>query len=219
MALAGGYGDPSFSVTIPPFPPGRSLDEAYRDVQPDLRLLGLLNVEYLVTSFPMRWPGLTFVAEANGTHVYRNQHVLPRTWVIHPPVPAGTDWAGQLAALADQSAQTIASGEYPARVTHYEPDRIEVEAQSPENGVLVLSEIWYPGWRAIVDGEERPVQPVAGVLRGVSLTEGTHRVVLVYDPVSVRWGVRVSLIGLAAMIGWVGFEVWRRKRSNLTQVR
>jgi len=145
MALAGGYGDPSFSVTIPPFPSNRSLDEAYRDVQPDLRLLGLLNVEYLVTAFPMRWPGLTLIVELNGTHVYRNQHALPRAWVIHSPSSADSDWAGQLAALADQSAQTVATGEYPARVTHYEPDRIEVEAQSPENGVLVLSEIWYPG--------------------------------------------------------------------------
>jgi hypothetical protein len=217
MALAGGYGDASFSVTIPPFPPDRSLDEAYRDVQPDLHLLGLLNVEYLVTAFPMSWPGLTFVAELNGTHIYRNQHVLPRTWVIHSPIDTGSDWAGQLAALADQSAQAVANGEYPARVIQYEPDRIEIEAHSPENGVLVLSEIWYPGWRAIVDGEERPVQPVAGVLRGVSLVEGMHRVVLVYDPASVRWGVRMSLIGLAGMIGWAGFEVWRRKRSNLTQ--
>lgn len=217
MALAGGYGDPSFSVTVPPFPPDLSLEQAYQDVQPDLHLLGLLNVEYLVTAFPMGWSGLTFVTEVDGTHVYRNQHVLPRAWVIHP-LAAGTDWAEQLAALADQSAQAVAIGQYPAQVTQYEPDRIEVEAQSPENGVLVLGEIWYPGWRAIVDGEERPVQPVAEVLRGVSLTEGTHRVVLVYDPASVRWGVRVSLIALAVVIGWVGFEVWRRKRSNHMQV-
>ncbi len=170
-----------------------------------------------MTAFPMRWSGLTFVAELNGTHIYRNQHVLPRAWIIHSPIDADRDWAEQLAVLADQSVQVVATGKYLARITHYEPDRIEVEAQSPENGVLVLSEIWYPGWRATVDGEERPVQQIAGVLRGISLTEGTHRVVLVYDPASVRWGVRASLIGLVSIIGWVGLEVWRRKRSNLTQ--
>jgi len=219
MALAGGYGDPSFSVTIPPFPSDRSLDEAHRDVQPDLRLLGLLNVEYLVTAFPMGWPGLTLVVELNGTYVYRNQHALPRAWLIHPPTNTDSDWAGQLAALADQSAQMIATREYPARITHYEPDRIEIEAQSPENGMLVLSEIWYPGWRAIVDGQEQSVQHILGVLRGVSLIEGTHRVVLVYDPASVRWGVRMSLIGLVGIVSWAGVEVWRRKRSNLMQGR
>jgi hypothetical protein len=215
MALAGGYGDSSFNVTIPPFPSDLRLDEAFRDTQPDLRLLGLLNVEYLVAAFPMDWPGLTVVAELNGTHVHRNTLVLPRAWIIHtPPAPDG-DWATQLAALADQSAQAVATGEYTARVTHYEPGLIEVEAYSPENGVLVLGEIWYPGWRAIVDGEEQPVQPIAGILRSVFLTEGTHQVVIVYDPASVRWGVRLSLMGLACVIFWTGLVLWRRKRSHL----
>ncbi len=167
-----------------------------------------------MAAFPMRWSGLTFIAELNGTYIYRNQHVLPRTWVIHSPIGADIDWAEQLAVLADQSAQAVALGKYPARVTHYEPDRVEVEARSPERGLLVLSEVWYPGWRAIVDGEERPVQRIAGVLRGISLTEGTHQVVFVYDPASVRWGVRASLIGLVSIIGWAGLEVWRWKRSN-----
>ncbi len=162
----------------------------------------------------MDWPGLIFVAELDGTHVYRNQHALPRAWVISSPPRARGGWATQLVTLGDQSARAIATGDFTAQVTRYEPDRIEVDAQLPEDGVLVLGEIWYPGWRAMVDGEERPVEQIAGILRGVSLTEGTHQVVLVYDPTSVRWGVRLSLIGLAIMVGWTGLEIWRRKRSN-----
>jgi hypothetical protein len=212
MALAGGYGDPSFSVTIPPFPPDLPLTEAFRDVQPDLRLLGLLNVEYLVAAFPMDWPGLTFVAEVDGTHVYRNQHTLPRAWVIPSPPHAVGGWATQLVALADQSARAIASGDFTAQVTRYEPDRIEVEAHLSDDGVLVLSEIWYPGWRAMVDGEAQPVEQIAGILRGVSLTEGTHQGGLEYDPASVRWGVRLSLIGLVSIVGWAGLEIWRWRR-------
>jgi hypothetical protein len=199
MALAGGYGDPSFSVTIPPFPPDLRLDEAFRDTRPDLRLLGLLNVEYLAAAFPMNWPGLTFAAQIDGTHIYRNQYALPRAWVI-PSLPhAGGGWATQLVALADQSARAIATGDSTAQVTRHEPDRIEVEAQLPDDGVLVLGEIWYPGWRAMVDGEAQPVEPVAEVLRGVPLTQGNHRVVLIYDPPSVRWGGRISLVGWTAL--------------------
>ena len=199
MALAGGYGDPSFSVTIPPFPPDLRLDEAFRDTRPDLRLLGLLNVEYLAAAFPMNWSGLTFAAQIDGTHIYRNQYALPRAWVI-PSLPhAGGGWATQLVALADQSARAIATGDSTAQVTRHEPDRIEVEAQLPDDGVLVLGEIWYPGWRAMVDGEAQPVEPVAEVLRGVPLTQGNHRVVLIYDPPSVRWGGRISLVGWTAL--------------------
>ncbi len=218
MALAGGYGDPGFSVTIPPFPPDRPLTEAFRDTQPDLRLLGLLNVKYLVTAFPISWPGLIPITELDGTSIYRNEYALPRAWFIEPAVThaiqadANGDWAGQLAKLADQAMQTDAAGRYMATVTHYEPDRIEVEAQLPKPGLLVLSEIWYPGWQVLVDGKAQPVQQVAGILRGVSLGAGGHRVVFVYNPASVHWGVWLSLIGIAGVIAGEGFALWQLRR-------
>ena len=219
MALAGGYKDPSFSVTIPPFPPDRPLKEALRDTQPDLHLLGLLNVEYLVADFAMNWPGLTLVAQVDETWVYRNQYTLPRAWIIHPGASAAGDGATQWVAVADQSAEAIATGEDIARVTDYAPDRIKVEARSSAMGMLVLSEIWYPGWRATVDGQARPVERVASLLRGVQLDSGVHRVVLTYDPASVRWGMRLSLTGLAGIMGWGGFRLWRRWQMRLTGER
>jgi hypothetical protein len=219
MALAGGYGDSSFSVTIPPFPADRPLAEAFRNVQPDLHLLGLLNVEYLVAAFPMDWPGLTSVAEVDGTYVYRNQHALPRAWVIDSPGGADGDWAQQLTVLANKSAQAVATGESTVWVTHYEPDRIKVEVRSLRDGMLVLSEIWYPGWRATVDGQAQPVERVAGILRGVQLPQGTHQVVLVYDPASVRWGRRLSLAGWAGVaMGGVILPALRTVRQRRKDV-
>jgi hypothetical protein len=217
MALAGGYDDSSFSVTLPPFPPDRPLAEAFRNTQPDLPLLGLFNVEYLVTAFPMDWPGLSFVSKVGETYVYRNQYALPRAWIVSPELDSNAGWSGQLAALAEQSTRAVAGGQYTAEVTHYAPDRIRIEARSPESGMLVLSEIWYPGWRATVDGEDRPVQPVAGILRGVSLTQGTHQIELIYDPASVRWGKRLSLAGVISMLGWGALMLWRRKQLKFTE--
>jgi hypothetical protein len=217
MALAGGYGDSSFSVTIPPFPPDRPLTEAFRNIQPDLQLLGLLNVEYLVTAFPMDWPGLTLVTEVGETYVYRNQYALPRAWIVNAGLDSGVGWRGQLAALAEQSTQAVAAAQYPAEVTYYAPDRIRIEARSPENGMLVLSEMWYPGWRATVDGDDEPVRAVAGILRGVTLTEGTHQIEFIYDPASVRWGERLSLAGVISMFGWGVAMLWRRKQPKFTE--
>ncbi|MEJ2557740.1 MAG: YfhO family protein [Anaerolineae bacterium] len=217
MALAGGYGDPSFSVTIPPFPPDRPLAEAFHDTQPNLRLLGLLNVEYLVTAFPTDWTGLSPVTELDGTFVYRNEHFLPRAWFIEPP-PAeiaqadiNAAWVKQLAALADLAAQSVVAKEYSATVTHYTPDRIEVEAQLRKPGLLVLSEIWYPGWQVVVDGQVQPLEQVAGILRGVSLDKGTHRAVFVYNPASARWGAWLSLAGWIGIIVGAGIVLWRRR--------
>jgi hypothetical protein len=225
MALAGGYDDPGFSVTIPPFPGDRSLAEAFRDVRPDLHLLGLFNVEYLVSAFPMHWTGLEPAIESDGAYVYRNNYVLPRAWVMPademdslPMVRAG-DWRAQLTELADRSMQVVNGGKYVAQVTRYEPDLIEVETHSPGPGVLVLGEVWYPGWRATLDGNDQPVLAVAGILRGVSVTGGTHEIELIYDPASVRWGKRLSLAGIVSIIGWGGFSLWRRKRQKLADVR
>jgi hypothetical protein len=212
IALAGGYGDPSFSVTVPPFPPDLRLDEAFRDTEPDLRLLGLLNVEYLVAAFSMDWPGLTFVTELDGTHVYRNEHALPRTWIIpSAPQTSSSDWSTQLGALADRSAQAVNDRDFVSQVTHYEPDRIEVETSLPAVGLLVLSEIWYPGWRATVDGQEQPVERVADILRGVHVPQGTHHIVVTYDPASVRWGGSLSFI--AWLIVAIGSIAWFSLRA------
>lgn len=223
MALAGGYQDPGFSVTIPPFPADRSLTDAFRDVRPDLHLLGLFNIEYLMSAFPMNWPGLEPAIESDGVYIYRNKYVLPRAWVM----PAsevdslrsmdGGDWRTQLATLADRSLQVVSDGKFVARVTRYEPDFIEVEAHSPGPGVLVLGEVWYPGWRATVDGEDLPVQVVAGILRGVSLTQGTHQVEIIYDPASVRWGERLSLAGVIGVLAWGALRLWRRKQPKFTE--
>jgi hypothetical protein len=220
MALAGGYSAPAFSVAIPPFPPDRPLAEAFRGVQPDLRLLGLLNVEYLASAFRMDWPGLSPLTEMDGVYLYRNEHVLPRAWVvdIRPEdvvAQSDGDWAGRLHDLADQSARAVAlAADYSAQVTRYQPDRIEVELRSPGDGLVVLSEVWYPGWKSTVDGREQPVQQVAGILRGVAITAGEHHVVFSYDPASASWGKSLSLIALIGLLGWSGSEWWRRKRSG-----
>jgi uncharacterized membrane protein YfhO len=171
----------------------------------------------------MDWPGLSPIAEIDGTYLYRNQHALPRAWVVDIPVgdaaaQSDEDWATQLHDLADQSALAFTRGDYAAHVTQYQPDRIEVELRSPGEGLLVLSEIVYPGWRAMVDGQERPVQQVSGILRGVAIAGGEHRVVASYDPPSVRWGKSLSLIALVGLLGWGGSELWRWKRPKPTVV-
>jgi hypothetical protein len=217
--LAGGYGDAGFSVTLPPFPPDRPPGEAFRDTRPDLRLLGLLNVEYLAAAFPMPDAGLTPMATISGTFVYRNDYALPRAWIASPVwaptwTEAGGDWPGQLAALADLGARSVAEGKSAAAVTRYAPDRIEVEASLPEPGLLVLAEIWYPGWQVTVDGQARPVERVADILRGVSLDAGTHQVVFAYSPASVRWGTALSLTGWAAVLVFACVQVARRARRR-----
>jgi hypothetical protein len=160
-------------VTIPAFPTS-DVRTALRDVTPDARLLGKLNVRYVVAEFPMKVEGLVERARFGTTFVYENQLAMPRAFV----------------------------GEAAARVTTNTPDRITVEADGP--GTLTLSQVYYPGWRARVDGRDTPLQVVDSALAGVSLDAGQHVVEFTFDPWTVKVGVMVSALGWVSLIvGWL----------------
>ena len=210
MARAGGYEEASFSVTIPNFGSG-SIETALREVEPNLKLLGLLNVEYLAAAFPMNWPGLTPEAEIGGTFIYRNDHSLSRAWVAHQTEFAETDWLTQLESLADLSNVAIIdngpsqpgsiNSATPAIITGYSTDLIELETEIAEPGWLVLSEIWYPGWQATINSDTRQaVAKVNGVLRGVYLNQpGEYQIRVEYRPESVIFGGWITILTIAGL--------------------
>lgn len=68
--------------------------------------------------------------------------------------------------------------------------------------VLVLSQAWYPGWRVAIDGSWQPARPVDYVLCGVRLPAGARRVDFVFCPITLRLGLFVSLLGMAALLGY-----------------
>ena len=83
----------------------------------------------------------------------------------------------------------------------HESNRVVVHiAEATRPGVLVLADMWYPGWEATVDGNSTPVLAVDGVFRGVEVGQGAREVVFKYSPASFRIGMVVSLAGLAALL-------------------
>jgi hypothetical protein len=175
MARAGGYPNQGYSVTIPNFG-GQPLATALAQARPNLKLLGLLNVGYLAAAFPIEQPGLSLLTELEGTNIYANPSVLPPAWVAYQSRPTEADWLGQLAALphlADivtiEQGPSLPPSEQragAATIIAYGPNRLEVETDTLAPAWLVLSEVWYPGWRATVNGIGQPVARVDGLLRG-----------------------------------------------------
>jgi uncharacterized membrane protein YfhO len=97
-------------------------------------------------------------------------------------------------------------------VTFYSPNRIVVQANLDAPGLLVLSELWYPGWRAYDNSREVKIHRADYLLRSVYLEEGRHTVEFVYDPLSFKVGRWVSA---GAVLGLVVYVVWviRRQRD------
>ena len=71
------------------------------------------------------------------------------------------------------------------KLTKYEPNQLEYDVKSAKGGVVVFSEIYYPGWTATVDGKETPVGRVDYVLRAINVKAGNHKVVLTFKPQSI----------------------------------
>lgn len=121
----------------------------------------------------------------------------PRETVVVEEVvalPSGATWKG---------------GGATARFLRTSGSRLEIATTSPGPGVLVVLESWEKGWRAQVDGRERPVLRANGAFLGVPVEKGAHRVTLVYRPPLLREGV---LLALASALG-LAFLAIRASRT------
>jgi hypothetical protein len=115
------------------------------------------------------------------------------------------DFGGREAALPPINEATGAR----VMVTRYSAQRIELETHHPQPGFLVLSEIYYRGWDARIDGEETPVYRTDYTLRGIAVPPGDHRLEFVFRAPTFRAGAVCSIVG--ALILLAGTVLSRRR--------
>ena len=89
------------------------------------------------------------------------------------------------------------------KLTAYEPNKLTYDVQSTHGGVLVFSEIYYPGWTATIDNEEVELGRVDYVLRAMPISAGHHEVVLSFFPKSVDTTETMAYIALVLIFGCV----------------
>ncbi len=84
-------------------------------------------------------------------------------------------------------------------------NRLTLEVMAAENGLLVLSDTYYPGWKAFVNGKETKIYRADYTFRAIPLNAGVHRVEFVYDPISFKLGAGVTLLGILGclVMGWI----------------
>jgi hypothetical protein len=93
----------------------------------------------------------------------------------------------------------------------YEPNGMEYLVETGQDCYLVFSEVYYPGWRAFVDGEEQEMLRADYAFRAIRLGPGTHKVEIRYTPLYFRIGLLLSLAGL----GLVGVLIASGRRLSL----
>ena len=97
----------------------------------------------------------------------------------------------------------------------YEPNQLTYEVNSGKGGVVVFSEVYYPGWTATVDGVEVPLGRVDYVLRALRVQPGSHEVVLRFFPRSVKTTETIAYAAMALLLLLVvGSAFWRQRKQK-----
>ena len=109
---------------------------------------------------------------------------------------------------------SLEAGPLPAaRVNYPVPEEAVVTFDGPcPGGFLVLTDAWYPGWKAEVDGRPAEVRPGDLAFRAVAVPPGAREVRFHFDPPEVKIGLIVTFAALLLLLAWTGME-YRRSRS------
>ncbi len=100
-------------------------------------------------------------------------------------------------------------------MTHYAPERVEIEVTAEAPGYLVLTDAWYPGWEATVDGVPASIYRADLLFRAVAVRAGKHRVVFDFRPMSLRVGAGISLGGLLGLGLTVALALSKARRDAI----
>ena len=201
----------------------------------------LLGVKYVLADPRDRPEGEQLVPvplPASAIDVYLNPAALPRAlfvtshrvvsdheaaWqAIHDPAfdPARTVILERDQVLDDASSlqpgETIGGGGQVA-FARYDPNDIELRVEAKVAGWVVLSDVYYPGWQAMLDGEAAPVLRANYTFRAVPVPAGEHTLKMTFAPRTWRVGLTVSLTTWLALAAAAVITLRTRGSAHLTR--
>jgi hypothetical protein len=175
------------------------------------------DLERLVAEYP------TVYRDAE-SRVLENPRALPRAWLVHSARRVDPGAALPLLVSGEVDPRRTALLEAPlpplakppggaterTEITSYEPDKISMRVSAAALALLMLSEVYYPAWKAYVDGAPAPVYLADHILRAVPVPEGQHTVELRFESGALRSGMLISTATALFILALVGMATFRR---------
>ncbi|MCK4316036.1 MAG: oligosaccharide flippase family protein, partial [Anaerolineae bacterium] len=211
----------------------------------DSPLTDLLNVKYVITEVEIPNPKYQLVYQDDTVRVYENLAVMPRAYTL--PLLAAMEPDDLASVVQDHDPRNyviLNPGMYPLdfyapqpgtataqNVTRYTINEVEVDVQTDGVEWLVLTDSYFPGWKAFVrpqgsgeDAEEQVlIYRVNGTFRGVLLEKpGAWTVRFKYSPDSVKVGAFISFIAGMVVLFLTGLYLWRlfyREEDDASTIR
>lgn len=173
----------------------------------------LYGVRYTLSPKPVHDGQVDVFTGQSGIKVYENPDAFPRAWTVHEIVTIASPKEGlimvneHLQEMHRQAFMTVpgpklekCDGQDTVSFLEYKPSRVTIRAGMACQGMLVLSDTFYPGWYASIDGKPAEIHEVNFAMRGVVVPRGTHDVLFRYRPPSVIVGAVLTLAGVLAVV-------------------
>jgi hypothetical protein len=97
-----------------------------------------------------------------------------------------------------------------AKIISYRPDKIVLETDSSDPGYLFLSEVYYPGWKAFVDEQPKEIFRGNYLFRVIELPAGKHKVRVLFEPLSIKIGIGITVFTLFVILFIVLFLLGKK---------
>ena len=188
-------------------------------------VLNMLNTKYVI--LPLKDNGKLPVqnpwAQGNGWFVEQIEYVpdadseIAALHYIDLRTMAVVD--KQFEGILGQEASPLRGGlEGTVELTSYEANRLSYKVKSKQGGVVIFSEIYYPGWTCTIDGQPSEIARANYVLRAIKVPAGEHEVVMTFDPQTVHITEAIAYSALAVLalmlIGLLGISIYRKKQQK-----
>lgn len=198
--------------------------------------LNLTNVKYVIVKSGYDFSNFTNIfqprAEYHGFILYKNLSAFDRAFMVYNYLIADGQqqaldllnaYSGQLHNVAivfrkDVRGMPFTSniqGTYKIAFIKYSSGYIKLQCTTSQPGLFFISNTYFPGWHASVDGKETKVIRTDYAFQGLWLTQGSHTIELNYSPSSFKYGALLSMIGIIALIGFY-LVVFRKKKPGLS---
>jgi hypothetical protein len=200
----------------------------------------LFGVNYSVAKEKFRPEQELVFQSRSGLKVFRDPGAFPRAFSVHAIKEVDDPYALRVAfddrqfdlrhsailfrpGGADRPhPQQCAAGlpDDDVRLELWQPNRVRVGARMACQGLVVVGDTWYPGWKATVDGQPARIWEVDGLVRAIEVPAGTHAVEMVYRPASVYLGAALTALAALAAVaaGWTGRKSGQTQAKVLTGI-
>ncbi|WP_315326054.1 YfhO family protein [Prevotella pallens] len=183
-------------------------------------ILNMLNAKYFIVPL-----------QGNATTSIQNPYAQGNGWFVDKltyVADANAEYAGvgkidvSHEAVADKKFEPILgqtqTNDSTARVvlTKYEPNNMTYTVSSTKGGVVVFSEVYYPGWTATIDGQPAELGRVNYILRALNVKAGKHEVVLDFHPTSISTTETIAYAALIILLLAICVAIYSEKKKQKT---